>query len=106
MRLGYFGSNYGAADVYAYDIVRESEGFSMIEKLSLRDLNEDIDFRKSPNSIFYKYQSENVFWGEVFHISEIDKDGIKLRFYGRKQLPFSIIYWQDDEWKVYEEGME
>ncbi|NBK00337.1 hypothetical protein D5282_24525 [bacterium 1xD8-48] len=101
--MRYFGSNYGASDVYAYEVIKNSGKSELVERMSLRDSEGDNDSRKEPSFCLYQFKDEFVFDGKVYFIEELNQDGIQVQFYVDRLVPAYIIYWKDDEWKIFED---
>ena len=101
--MSFFGSNYGASDVYAYEVVKNNGKAELVERLSLRDSEGENDSRKEPASCLYRFKDEFVFDGEIYFIEELNQDGIQVEFYVDRLVPAYIIYWENDEWKIFED---
>ena len=99
--MEYFGSNYGASDVYAYEVVKNNGKAELVERLSLRDSEGDNDSRRESSFCLSWLKDEFVFDGEVYFIEELNQDGIRVQFYVDREVPAYIIYWKDDEWEIF-----
>lgn len=103
IQLRYFGSNYGASDIYAYEVINNNGNTELVERLSLRDSDGEHDSRKEPISSLYRFKDEFVFDGEACFIEELNQDGILLQFYIDKEIPTYTIYWKDGDWKIFDD---
>ncbi len=103
IRLRYYGSNYGGSDIYAYEVVNNNGKAELVERLSLRDSDGENDSRKDPASCLYRFKDELVFDGKTYFIEELNQYGILVQFYVDKDVPAYIVYWKDDEWRIFED---
>lgn len=103
IQLRYFGSNYGASDIYAYEVINNNGNAELVERLSLKDSDGENDSRKEPISSLYRFKDEFVFDGEACFIEELNQCGILLQFYKDKEIPAYTIYWKDDDWKIFDD---
>lgn len=91
--MEYFGSNYGASDVYAYEVVKNNGKAELVERLSLRDSEGDNDSRRESSFCLSWLKDEFVFDGEVYFIEELNQDGIRVQFYVDREVPaLSLIH--------------
>lgn len=102
IRLRYYGSNYLASDIYAYEIAVHNGKAELIERLVLKDSEGESDFRKNPDSCLYEFKDDFVIEGEAYFIEELNRYGIKVVFYiFQVETPVCIIYWENDNWKIW-----
>lgn len=100
IRLTYYGSNYGASNIYAYEIVKQNGKTNLVERLTLKDSEGESDFRKDPAFCLYEFKDKFVSDGEVHFSEELNRYGIKVEFYIDKgdASPY-FIYWEGGNWK-------